>query len=129
MHVLTQIIISYFMKLNENKTKTMIVFRSRTMHPQSPTLTIGETVLKESDDLVILGVTFDSKMTFGKHLCSVSRAASQRLGILRKTWQVFHDRSLLGRCFRGFVLPVLEYCSVICALLPIHTHLKGRTDG
>ena len=29
------------------------------MHPQSPALTIGETVLKESDDLVILGVTFD----------------------------------------------------------------------
>ena len=37
---------------------------SRTMHPQSPPLTIGGTVLKESDDLVILGVTFDCKMTF-----------------------------------------------------------------
>ena len=33
------------------------------MHPQSPPLTISGTVLKESDDLVILGVTFDSKMT------------------------------------------------------------------
>ena len=52
------------MKLNAGKTKTMIVSRSRTMHPQSPALTIGGTVLKESDDLVILGVTFDSKMTF-----------------------------------------------------------------
>ena len=31
------------------------------MHPQSPPLTIGGTVLKESDDLVIVGVTFDSK--------------------------------------------------------------------
>ena len=51
------------MKLNATKTKTMIVSRSRTMHPQSPPLTIGGTVLKESDDLVILGVTFDSKMT------------------------------------------------------------------
>ena len=42
------------MKLNASKTKTMIVSRSRTMHPQSPPLTIGGTVLKESDDLVIL---------------------------------------------------------------------------
>ena len=41
----------------------MILSRSRTMHHQSPPLTIGETVLKESDDLVIFGVTFDSKMT------------------------------------------------------------------
>ena len=67
-------------------------------------------MLNESDDLVILGVTFDSKMTFETHLHSVSRAASQRLGILRKSWRVFNDRLLLGRCFMGFVLPVLEYC-------------------
>ena len=80
------------MKLNASKTKTMIVSRSRTMHPQSPPLTIGGTVLKESDDLLILGVTFDSKIPFEKHLCSVSRAASQRLGILRKSWRVFHER-------------------------------------
>ena len=97
------------MKLNASKAKTMIVLRSRTMHPQSPPLIIGGTVLKESDDLVILGVTFDSKMTFEKHLHSVSRAASQRLCILRKSWRVFHDRSLLGRCFWRFVHPVLEY--------------------
>ena len=79
------------------------------MHPQSPLLIIGGTVLKESHDIVILGVTFDSKMIFEKHLRPVSRAASQRLGILRKFWQVFHDRFPLGRCFRSFVLPVLEY--------------------
>ena len=41
------------MKLNASKTKTMIVSKSRTMHPQSPPLIIGGTVLKESDDLVI----------------------------------------------------------------------------
>ena len=92
------------------------------MHRQSPALTIDGTVLKESDDLCILGVTFDSKMTFEKHLHTVSRAASQRLGIL-KSWQVFHDRPFLGRCFRGFVLPVSEYCSAVwCSAAD--THLK-----
>ena len=101
------------LKLNESKTKTIIVSRSHTMHPQSPPLTIGTTVLKESDDLVILGVTFDSMMIFEKHLCSASRAASQCLGILRQSWQVFHGRLLLGRWFRGFVLPILEYCAAV----------------
>ena len=110
------------MKLNASKTMTMIVFRSSTINPQSPAFTIGRTVLKESDDLVILGLTFDSKMTFEKHLSSVSRAASQRLGILRKSWQVFHDRLLLGKCFRGFVLPVLEYCSAVwCSAAEHHS--------
>ena len=55
------------MKLNSSKTKTMIVSRSRIMHPLSPPLTIGGTALEEFDDLVILGVSFDSKLTFEKH--------------------------------------------------------------
>ena len=66
-------------------------------------------MLKDSDDFYILGVTFDSRMTFEKHLRSVSIATFQRLGILKKSWRVFHDKSLLGTCFLGFVLPVLEY--------------------
>ena len=75
-------------------------------------------MLKKSDGLVILGVTFDSKMAFEKHLCSVSRAASQ-LGILIKM--------LSGRCFRGFVLPVLEYCSAVwCSAAYIHLKLLDR---
>ena len=97
------------------------------MHPQSPALSIGRTVLKESDDLVILGVTFDSKMSFEKHLCSVSWAASQWLGILRKSWQVFNDRLLRGRCYRGFVLPVLEHCSAMwCSAADAHLKLLER---
>ena len=90
-------------------------------------MTIVGTVLEESDDLVILGVTFDSKMTFEKHLRSDSRAASQRLGILRKSWHVFRDRSLLVRCFRGFVLKVLEYCSAVwCSAADTHLKLLDR---
>ena len=48
-------------KLIASKTKTMIVSRSSTMYPHSPPLTIDGTVLKESEDLNILGVTFDFK--------------------------------------------------------------------
>ena len=96
-----------------NASKIMIVFRSCTVHPQLSPLTLDGTVLGESADLVILGVMFDAKMTFEKHRCSVSSAAAQRLGIMRKSWQAFHDRSLLVRSFWSFVLPVLEYCSAV----------------
>ena len=60
------------MKLNVSKTKTMLISRSHTMHPHSPLLMINGTVLKESDDLRILGVIFDFTMTFQKHLRPVS---------------------------------------------------------
>ena len=86
-------------------------------------------MLKESDDLDIFGVTFDSKMTFVKHPRSVSRAASQRLGIL-KSWRVFHDKFLFARCFRGFVLPELEYCSAVwCSAADTHLKLLDRVVG
>ena len=72
-------------------------------------------------------VTFDSKLTIEKHIRLVSRAASQRLGILRKSWRVFLDRSLLERSFRGFVLPVLEYCSAVwCSAANTHLKLPDR---
>ena len=90
-------------KLQVSKTKTMIISRSNIMHCQSHLLTISRTVLEESDVHDILGVTSDYKMAFDKHIHSVSRAATQRVGILRKQSRVFHDRLLLGRCFQGFV--------------------------
>ena len=93
------------MKLNASKSNTMIVSRSRTVHSMSPTLTIEGKVLKESDDLVILGVTFASKMILRSIVPRFPQQILKGIGILRKSWQVFHDRLLLGRCFRGFVLP------------------------
>ena len=86
-------------KLNASKTKTMILSRSSTVHPRLTQLSLDGTVLKESADLVILEAKFHTKMTFEKHLRSVSSAAAQRLGIMRKSWQVFHDRSFLLRSF------------------------------
>ena len=80
-------------------------------------------------NLAILGVTFDAKMTFQKHmhLRSVSCAAAHRLGIMRKSGQVFHDRSLLLRVFWSFVLPVLEYCSAVwCSAVDSHLKLVDR---
>ena len=90
-------------------------------------LTLYVTVLKESADLVILGVTFDATMTFEKHLRSVSSAAAQRLGIMKKSWQVFHDRSLLLISIWSFFLPVLEYCSAVwCSAADSHLKLLDR---
>ena len=71
------------MKLNVSNTKTMIVSRSHIVLYQITPLNLDGTVLKESAALVILGVTFDAKISL--MLRSVSSAAAQRLGIMRKS--------------------------------------------
>ena len=49
------------------------------------------------------------------------------LGIVRKSWQVIYDRSLLLRSFWSSVLPVLEYCSVVwCSAADSHLELPDR---
>ncbi len=101
------------MKLNANKTKTMIVSRSRTLLPGFPNLVLSGVNLVESSDLLILGVHFDSKFTFETQLRFLAKSVSQKIGIMRRVWRVFGDRDLLVRCFKCFVLPILEYCSPV----------------
>ena len=92
------------------------------MHPQSPPLTIGVNVLKESVDLAILGETFDSKITFEKHHRWFPVQLLKDL-VSCGTWRVFYDSSPLRRCFRGSILPVLEDCSAVW-FSASDTHLK-----
>ena len=63
-------------------------------------------------------------MTFEKHIRSVPIVVCQRLGIVTKYWRVFHDQSAMVRCFWGFVMPILEYCSVLrCSAADTHHRL------
>ena len=98
------------LRLNPNKTQSMIV-RSRTIFPPRPDLFIGNTFLNSCDSFKILGVIFDSKFTFEKHIRSVSSSVAQTIGLLRKSFRVFGAQNVLLRCFNSFNLPCLEYCS------------------
>ena len=68
-------------------------------HNASPIaiLTLAGTVLEESVDLYNFGVTINDNMAFEKV----------------KSRRVVHNQSLLVRRFRGFVLHVFEYCSMV----------------
>ena len=113
----------WIMKLIASKAKTIIVSWSRTIHHQSTPITLDGTVQKESVDLVILGVTFDSKMTFEKHLWSVSMQSCNS-----EDW--YHEKvsaSILLRSFCSIVLPVLEYSSTMwCSTVNSHLKLLDR---
>ena len=73
--------------------------------------------------LKILGVTFDSKFTFERHIHSVSSSVAQKIGLLRKSFRIFGDHDVLLRCFNSFILPCLEYCSPVWSSAA-DSHLK-----
>ena len=72
------------MRPNPNNTQNMIVSRSRTVFPPHPYLLVGSTSLNSCDSLKILGVMFDSKFTFERHMHSISSSVAQKVGKLRK---------------------------------------------
>ena len=99
------------MILNPNKTKTLVVSRSRTVSPPHGDLVFSGVSIRASPNLDILGVMFDRKITFEDHVPGIVPSFSQRIGIFRLVKLIFVDTSVLLRCYFAFVLPILEYCS------------------
>ena len=111
------------MLMNPTKTQSMIVGRSRTVHPPHPDLLIDNVPLVNSNSFKILGVQFDQKFTFEAHLRATSSLIAQKLGLLRKSFKIFNDQSILRKCFYSFILPCFEYCSPVWSSAAV-SHLR-----
>ena len=71
-------------ELNSSKTKSILFSRSRTVYPEHPVLSLDDTRIDDVEKLRLLGVTFDSKVSFECHVRSITQAVSPKLGIMRK---------------------------------------------
>ena len=105
------------MKLNASKTKTLIVSRSRTMHPQSNTLTISGNVVKESDNLVKLDVTFDSNMSLRSFFSQFSEQHLKDLVSSGSPGALSMVGCCSGDAFGVLSCPFLDYCSAVGELV------------
>ena len=101
------------MILNPNKTNAFVVGRSRTVNPPHGDLVLSAVSICVSPNLDILGVKFDSRLTFEDHMRGIVSCDSQRNGILRFLKSVFVDTSVLLRCYDAFIVPILNYCSPV----------------
>ena len=97
--------------LNPNKTKALVVSRSRTVSPPHGDLVLSGVSIRTNPNLDILGVKFDSTLTFQDHVHGIVSCVSQRIVILSLVKRIFVDSSVLLRCYFAFVLPIRKYCS------------------
>ena len=112
------------MILNPNKTKALVVSRSRTVNPPYGNLVLSGVSIPAGPNLDVLGVKFDSKLAFNfQRLCAwyCFPCLSQRIGILRLVKHLFMDTSSLLlpilRTHTSLLFcicsPILEYCSPV----------------
>ena len=62
-----------------------------------------------------------SKLSFERHGRYIAASASQRIGIMRRGLKIFDSVEVVHHCFNSFMLPVLEYASVLWGSAA-HTH-------
>ena len=86
------------MLLNPNKTKALVVSRARTVSPSHGGLVLTGVSLRASLNLDILGLKFDSKLTFEDHVRGIVSRVSRRIGILRLVNHKIVETSVLLRC-------------------------------
>ena len=98
---------------NTNKTKALVVSRSRTVNPPRGGLVLPGVPICASPNLDILGVKFDSRLNFEDHVRGIVSRISESISILRLVKRVFVDTSVLLRCYNSFTLSILEYCSPV----------------
>ncbi|KAI8480817.1 hypothetical protein Bbelb_414520 [Branchiostoma belcheri] len=91
------------------KCKTMTISRKRSRARSD--LFFGNTKLAEKDELEILGVTIDNKLSWTKHTLNTAARAGQKLGAMRR---VAHKLTPSGRAavYKAQVRSVMEYASL-----------------
>ena len=101
----------WYMTLNNNKTMVLVVSISRTVSSPHGDLVLSGVSIRACPNIDILGVVFDSKLTFEDHVRGIVSRFSQRIGILRLVKLIFVYTAVLLRCYFAFILQILEYCS------------------
>ena len=89
-------------------SKCKVVTISRKRQPARIDLYFGNTKLKEVEELDILGVTIDKKMTWNKHISNISARAGQGICTLRR---ITPNLAVSGRAsaYKAQIRSVMEY--------------------
>ena len=95
-----------------NKQAVEIIFSQTKIKPIHPSLVSDGVQVKRVDTHKHLGITLDSKLTFTNHLNEKIVIARKGVGIIKYLSQ-YTPVKTLGKIYKMFVRPHLDYCDVI----------------
>ena len=97
-------------KFNSLKTQLLQISLSKT--PSHFPIVFEGSPVSPVDNINILGLNINNKMSWKPHITMVARAASKKLGILFRLREFFSSSQLL-QIYKGLIRPCMEYCSHI----------------
>lgn len=99
------------LQLNIQKCNT-IIYSNRMSH-QRPLYFMNGSYLRELSEIKDLGVTFDSKLKFDRHIDQIVKKSYSMLGFIMRTTSNFNNHSCLQFLYNSLVRSRLEYNSFI----------------
>jgi ribonuclease HI len=101
------------MRVNADKTKTMIISTSATDKVWDPQITAGENAISTVKKYKFLGVTVDNDLRFNDHITNITVKCRKRVNILKclaaKDWG--NSQETQRNIFIQYIRSVLEYAS------------------
>ena len=88
-------------------SKSQQLLCTRSLDPATPGISFGGVDIAQASTLNLLGILFDSKLSFRQHISSTTVRASQRLGLLRRAARILDTNGRLS-VYRGFIRPTVR---------------------
>lgn len=110
------------LKLNVQKTKSMIITNKKQIDLDELTLEIDGSVIERVEVFKYLGVYIDHKLTFKKHIDNLVKKVARKYGMLvrLRSQLTFWSKIFL---YKSLIAPHIDYCSSVL-FLASETHLR-----
>lgn len=99
--------------LKLNAAKCFFINFSNKHSPLNHTYLLNNVQITQTKEIKDLGVTFDDKLKFDRHVNIITRQASRNLGFLMRSTKGFNNPKCLKTLYYSLVRSRLEYASVI----------------
>lgn len=103
---LSQWLVNNYLTINATKTQAMIVGKSTYNYR----LTLKSSKIQLIDELKLLGVATDNKLTFSPHIKFVLSKIYAKIATLHRI-RNFIDSDIALKLYKAYVLPHFDYCS------------------
>lgn len=110
-----------YLTINATKTQAMIVGKSNYNYE----LTVMSNNILAIDEIKLLGVTIDNKLTFSSHIKLVLSKIHAKMAALRRI-RNFIDSNTALKLYKSYILPHFDYCSPL--LIGINNTLSDKLE-
>ena len=99
-------------RFNASKTHVLTITRARDASGAHPTLFLENETLSETEQIKVVGLHLNQRLTWGPHIRNLATRCSQQLGALRRA-SFLLPRSALVAAYKGTIRARMEYLSPI----------------